>query len=170
MQISLCSLLLQLGTKEMPQVMYTLKWKHLISNGTSDIFEDKSFSDVTLVSDDQIPFKAHRFVLGAFSPVLKKILLNNPHSHPLIFLRGVNHQELDTILQFIYLGEASIYNENMRRFSQAAKDLQIKQLAGIIMGPEPKDDFDNNDDTFNQDVHEDPVSYTHLTLPTILLV
>ena len=44
----------------------------------------------------------------------------------------------------------------MRRFAQAAKDLQIKQLAeGIIMGPEPRDDLDNNDDISNQDIHED---------------
>ena len=53
----------------------------------------------------------------------------------------------------------------MRRFAQAAKDLQIKQLAGIIMGPEPEDDLDNNDAISNK-----AVSYTHLTLPTILLV
>ena len=68
----------------------------------------------------------------------------------------VNHQELDSILQFIYLGKASVYHGNMRRFAQAAKDLQIKQLAeGIIMGPEPRDDLDNNDDISNQDIHED---------------
>ena len=108
----------------MPQYNYHLKWKYLISNqksSLSEIFKEKSFSDVTLVSDDQIPFPAHRYVLSAFSPVLKNILLNNPHSHPLIFLRGVNHQELDSILQFIYLGKASVYHGNMRRFAQAAK-------------------------------------------------
>ena len=123
----------------MPQFNYNLKWKYLNSTRTSslsDIFEDKSFTDVTLVSDDQIPFQAHRYVLSAFSPVLKNILLNNnPHSHPLIFLRGVKHQELDSILQFIYFGKALVCHENMRRFAQAAKDLQIKKLPeGIIMG------------------------------------
>ena len=122
----------------MSQHIYTLKWKHYLSNKTSsltDVFTENSFTDVTLVSDDHIPFQAHRFVLSAFSPVLKNILLNNPHSHPLIFLRGVNHQELDSILQFIYLGKASVYHGNMRRFAQAANDLQIKQLAeGIIIG------------------------------------
>ena len=112
----------------MPHHIYTLKWKHFLSNKASSltyVFTENSFTDVTLVSDDQIPFQAHRFVLSSFSPVLKNILLNNSHSHPLIFLRGVKHQELDSILQFIYLGKASIYNENMRRFAQAAKDLQI---------------------------------------------
>ena len=140
----------------MPQ--YNYKWKYLNSNRSSsfkDVFEQKSFSDVTLVSDDQIPFQAHRYILSAFSPVLKNILLNNPHSHPLIFLRGVNHQELDSILQFIYLGKASVYHGNMRRFAQAAKDLQIKKLAeGIIMGNPSKPVDDDNDDITNQDTHE----------------
>ena len=142
----------------MPCYVYTLKWKYLNSNrrfSFKDVFEHNSFTDVTFVSDNQIPFQAHRYVLSAFSPVLKNILLNNPHSHPLIFLRGVNHQELDSILQFIYLGKASVYHGNMRRFAQAAKDLQIKKLAeGIIMGPAPRDDLDNNDDTSNEDNHE----------------
>ena len=92
-------------------IIYTLKWKYFVPNVTSRLsngFTENSFCDVTLVSDDQKPFKAHRYVLSNFSPVLKNILLNNPHSHPLIYLRGVNHQELDSILQFIYLGKASV--------------------------------------------------------------
>ena len=119
-------------------IIYTLKWKYFTPNVTSrlsDVFTENSFCDVTLVSDDQKPFQAHRYVLSAFSPVLKNILLNNPHSHPLIFLRGVNHEDLYSILQFIYLGKALVCPENMRRFAQAAKDLQIKKLAeNIRMG------------------------------------
>ena len=66
-----------------------------ISFNLSDVFSNK-FTDVTLVSDDKILFNAHRYVLGVCSPVLKNILLNNPHHHPLIYLRDVNHQELES--------------------------------------------------------------------------
>ena len=93
------------------------------------MFTKNSFSDVTLVSDDKIQFEAHKCVLSASSPVLKKLLLNNPHPHPLIYLKGVKQQELQSILQFIYLGEARFYQGNMDRFMEAVKDLQIKQLA-----------------------------------------
>ena len=89
----------------------SLKWKDFYSNVTSrlsTVMKEPSFSDVTLVSDDQKNFQAHRFVLSSFSPVLNKIFLNNPHPHPLVYLRGVNHEELDSILQFIYLGKASV--------------------------------------------------------------
>ena len=78
-----------------------------LSSSLSDGFKDHSFSDVTLVSDDKIPFFAHKYVLSASSPVFKTVLLNKSQSNPLIYLRGVIHQELESILQFIYLGEAS---------------------------------------------------------------
>jgi len=124
-----------------------LKWKHLISNlssSLSDVFTENSYSDVTLVGDDLIPFQAHKFILSALSPVLKNILLDNPHSHPLIYLRGVKHQELESILQFIYLGEISVYPGNMNRFIETAKDLQIKKLAETVItgNAEPLVDFD----------------------------
>jgi hypothetical protein len=51
----------------------------------------------------------------------------------LIFLRGVKHQELGSILQFIYLGEARFYEGNIDRFMEAVTDLQIKQLTECFM-------------------------------------
>ena len=92
-------------------MIYTLKWKafnYNVKSRVSHVIKEQSFFDVTLVSDDHKQFLAHRYVLSNFSPVLKDILLNNPHSHPLIYLRGVNHQELDSILQFIYFGKAPV--------------------------------------------------------------
>merc|ERR1712179_418126 len=142
-------------------VIYTLKWKYFnysVKSRVSDVIKEQSFCDVTLVSDDHKPFLAHRYVLSAFSPVLKDILLHNPHSHPLIYLRGVNHQELDSILQFIYFGKASVDHSNMKKFAQAAKDLKIKNLAeNITMGnpSESVDDLVNNDGILNKDIHQD---------------
>ena len=112
-------------------VTYSLKWKNFTSNVSyrlSNVFEENCFTDVTLVSDDQKQFQAHRYVLCKFSPVFEYILLSNPHSHPLIYLRGVNHQELSCILQFIYLGKTSVYHSNLKRFAEVAKELQIKKL------------------------------------------
>merc|ERR1711954_283974 len=112
-----------------------------IKSRVSDVINEQSFCDVTLVSDDHKPFLAHRYVLSSFSPVLKNILLNNPNSHPLIYLRGVNHQELDSILQFIYYGKASVDHSNMKRFAQTAKDLQIRKLAENIRMGNPNEDI-----------------------------
>ena len=159
------SLLLSTNYK-MYQDKFTLKWKFFITNLSTNLsngFRENRYSDVTLVSDDKIPFQAHKYVLSASSPLLKTILLDNPQSHPLIYLRGVKHQELESILQFIYLGEATFYHNNIDRFIQASKDLQIKQLAETVVTgntftnqEEPADyhDMDSRkDDIFNQDIH-----------------
>merc|ERR1719318_693537 len=128
----------------MDQNLISLKSKFFhtnISSRLSDFYTETSYTDVTLVSDDQIQFQAHKFVLSACSPILKNLLLNNPHSRPLIYLRSIKHQELESILQFIYLGEARFYEDNMDRFMEAAKDLQIKQLAECFMAE--GNSFDN---------------------------
>ena len=44
---------------------YNLAWQTFMSHGKDlfkDLYETNRFSDVTLVSDDQYQYKAHRFV------------------------------------------------------------------------------------------------------------
>ena len=132
----------------------TLSWKMFSSNLTSslsDLFTGSSFSDVTLVSDDKILFRAHKYILASFSPALKSLLLDNPHHHPIIYLRGIMHTELHSILQFIYLGEAFIHHSNFNRFSQAAEDLKIQELTDKAMrvplnDTSSQDKLDNSED------------------------
>ena len=100
---------------------------HLLSH-LSDLLTEHSYSDVTLVSDDQIAFQAHKFVLSASSPVLRNLLLNNPHSHPLIYLRGISRQDLHSIIQFMYTGEFKVHSDQIDSFVNAAKDLEMKEL------------------------------------------
>ena len=94
----------------------------------SEVFQENNSFDVTLVSDEQIAFQAHKVVLSACSPVLKTLLLNNPHAHPSIYLRGVKQQELNSILQFMYLGEANIDQDSINKFMENARDLEVKYL------------------------------------------
>ena len=63
-----------------------LRWKsksQLLPN-TFEKAEQLQYTDLILVSDDLIPFKVHKFVLGANSLVLEEILCNNPHDRPVI--------------------------------------------------------------------------------------
>ena len=85
------------------------------------LFTDNSLTDVTLVSDDQVTFQAHKLVLSLCSPVLKDLLLENPHSHPIIFLRGIKHEELQSLLQFMYLGEAKSKRSRLDQLILAGK-------------------------------------------------
>merc|ERR1712072_996487 len=94
-----------------------------------DLYEEEKHSDVTLVCDDQTQFKAHKIVLRACSPVFTKIIDNNPSQHPLIYLRGIQSYEMESILQFMYLGEGRFYYERMGEFLKVAKDLEVKEIS-----------------------------------------
>ena len=74
--------------------------------------------------------KAHRIILSACSSISKEILqINTNNNHPVIYLRGILHSEMMSILQFIYLGEAKCYKERMKEFLTVAKILDIQALA-----------------------------------------
>ena len=111
---------------------YDIKWKtysdHLLGV-FKELLEEGNFADVTLVSDDQIQTPVHKVVLSACSPVLKTLLVNNPHSHPLLHLRGIKQTELQAILKYMYLGETQIFEDRINEFISVAKDLEIKEIS-----------------------------------------
>ena len=80
---------------------YNLSWQQFVEHLrhlSQQLYQEGEYADVTLVSDDQTQFKAHKIVLSACSPVFKKIIENNPSQHPLIYLRGIQSYEMESIL------------------------------------------------------------------------
>ena len=53
---------------------------------------------VTLVSEDKKHFKAHKVVLSACSPVFKSIFGDSIMSNSIIYLRGIQSLETESIL------------------------------------------------------------------------
>ena len=78
------------------------------------MMKSEQLTDVTLVCDDRRKFKAHKIVLSACSPVFKDIILDLPPNDSVIYLRGVQHQEIEPIIEFMYLGEATFQQERMK--------------------------------------------------------
>ena len=94
-----------------------------------DIMIMDDFMDITIVCDDKTEFRAHRNILSAFSPVIRQMLQSNAKSsHPVVFLRGVKKQELESILKFIYLGEVSFNQSRMDEFLAVADILEVHEL------------------------------------------
>ena len=94
-----------------------------------EMMKTNEFSDVTLVCDDKKQIKAHRNILSASSPVFKNILqIDTQSNHPVIYLRGIKYQDMESILQFIYLGKVTFYQERMNEFLFVANNLEIKEL------------------------------------------
>ena len=94
-----------------------------------DMMSSNELTDVTLVSEDKKHFKAHKVVLSACSPVFKTIISDSMMSNPIIYLMGIQSLEIESILQFIYLGEATFYHGRMNEFLDVAKSLQVKEIS-----------------------------------------
>merc|ERR1712189_82838 len=96
---------------------------------SKELYEKQLYSDVTLVSDDLVMFSAHKSVLSTASEIFNKLLMmNTKSSEPIIYLKGVHSFELDSMLQFIYLGHANVKSERIEVFVQRTEELQIKGL------------------------------------------
>ena len=106
------------------------------------------FADVTLVTDDKQQIRAHRNILSAASPVFKSILqIDSNNTNPVIYLRGIQHSEMESIMQFIYLGEARFYEDRMSEFLTVSKNLEIKELSnGIEMKDETTSDHEESNE------------------------
>ena len=97
----------------------------------SDLYKSSKYSDVTLVCEDKSQFKAHKFVLSSCSSVFEDIFTNNDNL-PCLYLRGILKEEMESILQFMYLGEATFYEERMNEFLKVARDLDMKEIGKDI--------------------------------------
>ena len=93
-----------------------------------DLFLRKQFADVTLVSDDMVPFPAHRTVLSSSSKLLKSLFEVTDEPRQVLFLKGVSQIHLQSIIKFIYLGETSVRADQVTDFSTAVNVLGIEKL------------------------------------------
>ena len=110
---------------------FCLKWNDFeknVSKSFSQLRQQSGLFDVTLVSSDQKQVSAHRLVLSACSDFFKTIFNNNSHSHPLLYLDGVDSGEISQMLDYIYQGEVQIYQENLDRFLEIAQKFQLDGL------------------------------------------
>lgn len=115
--------------------------------------------DVTLAMEGKY-LQAHKIVLSVCSPYFKDLfkvsypvwdgrfykmadvasvdtMLNfdfafqlNPCQHPIIILKDVSHQHMCDMLEFMYLGEANVRQDDLSGFLKLAETLKVKGLAG----------------------------------------
>ena len=109
---------------------YLLKWNDFdknLSEGLKSLKASNTFCDVTLACEDS-QVEAHRVVLSVCSNFFKTILTKNSHQHPLLYMKGVRMSDMESIVHFMYHGEANVALEDLESFLAAANELQIKGL------------------------------------------
>ena len=108
-----------------------LQWNDFKDNVTSsfgELRQDKDLTDVTLACEDGKQVEAHKVILAASSPFFLDILKRNKHPHPLIYMRGLNSEDLLAIVDFIYFGKANVFQRNLDSFLALAEELRLKGL------------------------------------------
>ena len=119
----------------------SLQWNDFKENAVNafgSLKEDKDFTDVTLVCEDGKQVEAHKVILANSSPFFQHILRKNKHINPLVYMRGVKSDDLFAIVDFLYCGEANIYQENLDSFLAIAEELQLKGLMGDFKMSSPQ--------------------------------
>ena len=109
---------------------------HFLWNGfkknISDFYESapnyQAFNNVTLVCEDNYQLEANKILLSSTSLCFRTILSNTTHSHPIIFLRGVGKNSLESIINYIYKGEVRILQDDLQSFLSLGEDLEILGL------------------------------------------
>uniref|UniRef100_A0A182VGZ4 BTB domain-containing protein n=1 Tax=Anopheles merus TaxID=30066 RepID=A0A182VGZ4_ANOME len=111
--------------------LFYLKWNNFQKNVSTQfekLREDDDLVDITFACEGRM-LTAHKLVLFACSPYFKELLKKNPSPHPVFFMNDVKYDVLKAILQYMYLGEVHITNENLKEFIKTAEGLQIRGLS-----------------------------------------
>ena len=87
------------------------------------------FADVTLVTKDNKKISAHKIILCSGSTFFRGLFArDNGHPNPLLYLRGVEADVLEAVLQFLYLGQAQVRQQDVQEFIATAEDLGVEGL------------------------------------------
>ena len=125
--------------------IFSLKWNDFetnVSKSFVNLRTETQLFDVTLVGQDQKKVSAHRLVLSACSNFLKNILYdNNSHSHPLLYLDGVDSKDINQMLDYMYKGEVKIMQDHLDRFLHISNKFQLEGLLGGEEGNAGSNDY-----------------------------
>ena len=98
---------------------YCLTWSDFnlhVVKGLNELRNENYFCDVTLVSDEDHEFQAHKVILSTCSDYFKNLLRNKKDSHPLVCIDGLSCQELKNVITYIYSGEVIMESHHLERF------------------------------------------------------
>ena len=117
-----------------------------------NLMDSNDSADVTLMCEDKTKFKAHKFVLRACSPLFKSMISDLPPKEvSVIYLKGVLASEMNSILQFMYLGQATFYQDRVDVFLKTAKMLEIKEISKDVEITDDMNYQEKNESIYEQE-------------------
>lgn len=114
------------------QLNLNINWDDFEScaaNTFKELLGETDFADVTLVSDDLQKVEVHKVILGASSSKFKTMLQQTGKREPLIYLSGVSYKEMRSLIDFMYLGQTEIGQEDLEHFLEISAKFDVKGLS-----------------------------------------
>ena len=128
--------------------IYQWQFSYNISNSLKNLYENKHFSDVTLISEDYEQVMAHKFILSSCSRTFAKIL--EATSASVIYLKGLNSREMDYLLQYCYLGQVTVSNDSVDKLMVLLKEFELCD-SGEKQGQEQLANDDEKDIVYEEE-------------------
>ena len=114
---------------------YNMHWKGYnehFKKMMKGMLVSKENSDVTLVCDELKTVPAHKNILSACSPVFKKMFGFIQGKELFLYMRGIKYHILESIMEFIYLGEVNLQEIFVEEFVNIANSLEISGLTAPV--------------------------------------
>ncbi|RXG70602.1 Longitudinals lacking protein, isoforms H/M/V [Armadillidium vulgare] len=105
-------------SKMAPQIFYCVGIYH----------ERESYCDATLACDGRF-YPVHKLVLSTCSEYFEQIFERTQCKHPVIVLKDIKYDDLEALMNYMYVGEVNVLQEKLAGLIKAAECLKIKGLA-----------------------------------------
>ena len=108
-----------------------------------DLFRNKILTDVTLLCEDRFKIEAHKVVLCAGSNFFREFFTNNTRDNLVLYMREIRKHQLMPLIQFLYCGETTVPNNQVKEVLKIAKELEISALDEAKLKSDNSPSFEN---------------------------
>ncbi|KAK8731011.1 hypothetical protein OTU49_007751 [Cherax quadricarinatus] len=108
-----------------------LKWRDHRSTFfrmLSSVRKKEIYCDATIACDGKF-YPVHRLVLSTCSEFFERMFEVADNKHLMIVLTDIQHEYLETLLDYMYIGEVNVLQSDLSSFMKAAECLKIRGLA-----------------------------------------
>lgn len=118
--------------------MLALKWNNhqsIFYHIISGLRTKGSYTDVTLACEGKF-YPVHKLVLSTCSEYFSDIFERTPCKNPVVVLKDIQCRDIEFLLDYMYIGEVNVRQNELSSLIKAAECLRIKGLA--VPDEEPK--------------------------------
>ncbi|KAK7086094.1 hypothetical protein SK128_027108 [Halocaridina rubra] len=111
--------------------LLSLKWnnhKTTFFDILRSLREKSNYTDATIAVEGKF-YPVHKLVMSTCSEYFSEIFERTPCKSPVIVLKDVRSQDMDALLDYMYLGEVNVNQNDLASLLKTAECLRIKGLA-----------------------------------------